>query len=31
MRRVVPESLRPRQIPITKGQPQVIETEARAA
>jgi molecular chaperone IbpA len=31
LRRVVPESLRPRQIPITKGQPQVIETEARAA
>jgi molecular chaperone IbpA len=28
LRRVVPESLRPRQIPISKGQPQVIETRA---
>ena len=30
LRRVVPESLRPRQIPISKGQPQVIETRAAA-
>ena len=28
LRRVVPESLRPRQIPISKGRPQVIETRA---
>ncbi|MCS6922560.1 Hsp20 family protein [Elioraea thermophila] len=31
LKRVVPESLRPRQIPIGRAAPQVIETEAKAA
>ncbi len=31
LKRVVPESLRPRQIPISRAAPQVIETEAKAA
>lgn len=31
LKRVVPENLRPRQIPIGRAAPQVIETQAKAA